>query len=207
MKVLVIGAGGKSGQLVVERALAAGHTVTALVHNAGEYKAPAGTQVLAGDATDAATVARAVAGQDAVIDAIGGHTPFLTTHLEETTAKAVATAMQQQGVRRLVVISVLGAGDSKEQATFFYEKLLMPTFLHGALPDKEAMEAAVKQSNLDFVLVRPPFLSDDPATGSVHIVTGENKAHKITRADLAQFLVDQLTSDTYLGQAVTVTNS
>lgn len=207
MKVLVIGAGGKSGQLVVERALAAGHSVTALVHDAASYKAPAGVQVVAGDATDPATVEKAMAGQEAVIDAIGGKTPYLSTDLEQNTAKAVIGAMQQHGVRRLVAISVLGVGDSKEQAGFFYEYLLKPTFLRGAVPDKEAMEAEVKASGLDFVLVRPPFLTDDPATGAAHVVTGDTKANKITRADLAQFLVDQLASDTYVGQAVTVTNS
>ncbi len=207
MKVLVIGAGGKSGQQVVEKALAAGHTVTAFVHDAADYPAPAGVRVIAGDATDAATVAKAVAGQDAVVDAIGGHTPYLKTELERNTAQAVVAAMRQHGVRRLVVISVLGAGDSKAQGTFLYEYLMVPTFLRGAVPDKEAMEAEVRRSALDFVLVRPPLLTDDPATGEVHVVTGENKAHKITRADLAQFIVDQLTQDTHLGQAVTVANS
>ncbi|MDO7887488.1 NAD(P)-dependent oxidoreductase [Hymenobacter cheonanensis] len=207
MKILVVGAGGKSGQLVVERALAAGHSVTALVHDAASYKAPAGVQVVTGDATDAATVEKAVAGQQAVIDAIGGKTPYLATDLEQHTAKAIIDAMHRHGVRRLIAISVLGVGDSKEQAGFFYEHLLMPTFLRGAVPDKEAMEAEVKASGLDFVLVRPPFLTDSPATGQAHVVTDEDKAHKITRADLAQFMVDQLQSDTYLGQAVTVTNS
>lgn len=207
MKVLVIGAGGKSGQVVVERALAAGHSVTALVHNADSYHAPAGVQVVAGDATDLATVEKAMAGQEAVIDAIGGKTPYLATDLERNTAKAIIGAMRQHGVRRLIAISVLGVGDSKEQAGFFYEHLLKPTFLRGAVPDKEAMEAEVKASGLDFVLVRPPFLTDDPATGQAHVVTGEDKAHKITRTDLAQFMVDQLQKDTYLGQAITVTSS
>lgn len=207
MKVLVIGAGGKSGQQVVEKALAAGHTVTAFVHNAADYPAPAGVRVVAGDATDAATVDAAVAGQDAVVDAVGGHTPYLKTQLERNTAKVVVAAMQHQGVRRLVVISVLGIGDSQEQGTFLYEYLMKPTFLRGAIPDKEVMEAEVKRSGLDFVLVRPPYLTDDPATGEVHVVTGEDKAHKITRADLAQFIVDQLTQDTYVGQAVTAANS
>ena len=207
MNVLVIGAGGKSGQQVVEKALAAGHAVTAFVRDATAYHAPAGVRVVAGDATDAATVNQAVAGQDAVIDAVGGHTPYLKTQLEQDTAKAVVAAMQQHGVRRLVVISVLGVGDSQEQGTFLYEYLMKPTFLRGAIPDKEAMEAEVKQSDLDFVLVRPPYLTDDPATGEAHVVTGDTKAHKITRADLAQFIVDQLTQDTYLGQAVTVANS
>lgn len=207
MKVLVIGAAGESGQQVVEQALAAGHTVTAFVHHADAYHAPAGVRVVAGDATDATAIGQAVAGQDAVIDAIGGKSPYLSTHLEQDAAKVILAAMQQHGVRRFIAISVLGVGDSKAQATFFYEHLLLPTFLHGAAPDKAAMEAEVRQSNLDFVLVRPPYLSNDPATGQAHVVAGEEKAHSITRADLARFIVEQLTSDTYLGQAVTVTNS
>lgn len=207
MKVLVIGAAGASGQQIVEHALAAGHTVTAFVHDAAKYHAPTGVRVVAGDATDAAAIEQAVAGQEAVVDAIGGSTPYLTTHLEENTAKAVTAAMQRHGVRRLVVISVVGAGDSAEQAGFWYRYLLAPVFLHGAIPDKEAMEAEVRRSGLDFVVVRPPVLTNDPATGDAHVVPGPTTVHSITRTDLAQFIVAQLTSDQYLGQVVTVANS
>ena len=69
------------------------------------------------------------------------------------------------------------------------------------------MEAAVRASGVAFVIARPPLLSDDPETGSVRIVTGEAKAHKITRGDLAQFLVDQLTTDDNLGKSVVVANA
>ena len=108
---------------------------------------------------------------------------------------------------RLVVISVLGAGESGEQASFLYEHLFLPTFLRGAIKDKNAMEEVVRQSGLEWVLVRPPFLSDSDATGSVKIVAEHETAHKITRGDLAQFLVDQLASDAYVGKAVTIANS
>ena len=163
-------------------------------------------RVVAGDAGTAGRLNEAMAGQEAVIDAIGGKTPFLNTELEQNAAKNVLAAMKENGVRRLIVISVLGEGESKKQLTFFYEHIVMPTFLRGVIKDKAAMEAEVKQSGLDFVLVRPPVLSDDAAKGTVRVIEGDEKAHKITRADLAQFLVDQLTSDTYLGQAVTVAN-
>ena len=115
--------------------------------------------------------------------------------------------MKDAGTKRLVVISVLGAGDSGKQSPFWYEHLFLPTFLHGALPDKNAMEAEVKASGVEWVLVRPPILTDDPATGSVKVIAEHEVAHKITRGDLAQFLVDQLTSDTYLGKAVVVANN
>ncbi len=115
--------------------------------------------------------------------------------------------MKRNRVRRLIAISVLGEGESKTEAGFFYEHILMPTFLHGAIPDKAGMEAAIEHSGLDFVIVRPPALSDSEATGQIRIIEPHQHAHRITRADLAQFTVDQLTLDTYLGQAVTIANT
>ena len=210
MKVLVIGAAGKTGRLVVDRALAAGHTVVALVHDTGalaEHPLPAQVQVAPGDVHDAAAIVGAMAGCDGVIDTLGGKKPFLKTDLESSAARVVVAAMKDTGAKRLVVISVLGAGDSGRQSPFWYEHLFLPTFLHGALPDKNAMEAEVKASGVEWVLVRPPILTDDDAKGSVQVLTGDSIAHKITRADLAQFLVDQLTSDTHVGTAVVIANS
>jgi putative NADH-flavin reductase len=212
MKVLVIGAAGKSGKLIVERAVAAGHTVTALVHQhkeEGDHKNedfPAGVEIVHGDARNPGRLDQVMTGQNAVIDAIGGTTPFKDTDLESTTARVVVDTMQREGVKRLLVISVLGAGDSVQHAGFFYEHLLMPTFLRGALKDKNHMESEIQYSGLDFVIVRPPFLTDSDPKGTVEIVEGDAKASKITRADLAQFLVDQLTSNRYLGRAITIAN-
>lgn len=75
MKILVVGASGKSGEALVERALAEGHQVTAFVHNASEYR-QTGARVIEGDVLDSEKVDTAVAGQDAVLDALGGHTPY-----------------------------------------------------------------------------------------------------------------------------------
>ena len=75
MNVLVIGAAGKTGSAVVEQALTAGHQVTAFVHQKEGYDAPENVRVVEGDATDPATVAAAVAGQDAVLDTIGAKHP------------------------------------------------------------------------------------------------------------------------------------
>lgn len=210
MKVLVIGAAGKTGRLVVDRALAAGHSVKALVHDTATLAdAPLsdGVHIVQGDVHDAATVRQALAGCEAVIDTLGGKKPFLKTDLESSAARVVLAAMEEQGVRRLIVISVLGAGDSGAQASFWYEHLLLPTFLHGALPDKNAMEEAVKASNVDWVLVRPPVLSDDPATGDIKHVIEHDVAHRLTRGDLAQFLVDQVQNDAYIRQAIVIANS
>ena len=107
-------------------------------------------------------------------------------------------------------VSVLGAGDSTEHTGFFYEHLFLPTFLRGATPDKSAMESSVEGSALEWVILRPAILTDDGATRDVRIYSAADagdKAHKISRADVAQFMVDQLTSDDHLRQAVTIATS
>ena len=206
MKVLVVGAAGKTGRAVVEQAVAAGHEVTAFVHSAEGYAVP-GVAVRAGDASDATAMGAAVAGQDAVIDTVGGKTPYRRTTLETSVAEAIVAAMQRQGARRLVVTSSIGVGDSSRNTTPPV-KVVVATFLRGSTRDKAGMESAVRVSGLDWIITRPAVLNDKPATGDVRVLSAESgeKAAAITRADLAVFLVAQLTSDDHLHQAVTLAN-
>ena len=206
MKVLVVGAAGKTGRAVVGHAVGAGHEVTALVHGDGADLGPA-VAVRVGDATDTGTVAAAVAGRDAVIDTVGGRTPYRRTTLETDVAKAVVSAMREHGVRRLVVTSFIGEGASAANTTV-PEKVLLHTFLRGARVDKAGMESAVSASGLDWVITRPPVLTDKPATGATRVLAsgGRGRARTIARADLAAFLVAQLTDDQYLRHAVVVTD-
>ncbi len=207
MKVLVIGAAGKTGRAVVEQAVAAGHQVTAFVHNANEYKV-SDVRVIEGDAANTVAMDAAVLGQDAVLDTIGDKTPYKTTTLESSAANTIIASMQRNGVRRLVVTSMLGEGDSKANIPI-YERLLLATLLRGADKDKAAMESAVEASGLDWVILRPAFLTDDPAKGNIRVFAAETgeKAHKITRADVASFMVAQVSNNEYLHQAVTIANN
>lgn len=207
MKIIVIGAGGRTGRAVVEQAVAAGHEVTAFVHKADEYDVT-DVRVIEGDAADSAAMNAAVSGQDAVIDTIGGKTPYKETTLESSAASTIITAMQHNGVRRLVVSSMLGVGESKANASIFL-RLLVATFLRGANKDKAAMESAVKSSGLDWVILRPAILTDDSATGNVRVFDAKTggKAHKITRADLASLMIARVSGSEYLHQAVTIANS
>ena len=164
MKILVIGAAGKSGRAVVEAALSAGHQVTACVRTIGEYQ-PANVTMIQGDATDVLDMERAIAGQDAVIDTIGGKSPFKSDGSESRAAEAITSAMRKHGVRRLVVISMIGEGDSTANLPMV-ERLLLPPLMRAELKDKAAMEATVEASELDWVIVRPPFLNDGSATGA-----------------------------------------
>ena len=204
MNVLIFGANGKTGKLVVEKALIAGHTVTAFLRTPAEIP---NVRVVTGDASNPAAVRAAVTGQQAVVDTIGGKTPWKSTMLEQTAARNIIAAMQAVSARRIIVVSMMGLGSSRPQAPFWYSSLLMATFLHGSTADKAAMEAVIMASDLDYTIVRPPILTETSATGSILTPTPPTKAHKITRADLAQFLVDQITGTQYLKQAVVVANS
>jgi putative NADH-flavin reductase len=209
MKVVVFGAGGKTGKLIVTEAVAAGHKVTAFFKERKDFPSniDGAVSLVEGDVTHPAQVSAAIAGNDAVIDAIGGKTPYKKTQLEQNGAKSILDGMKEHGVRRLIVISMLGIGDSKEQEPWWGSHLLQPTFLRGEAKDKEVMEKEVRESDIDYTLVRPAILSDAAPTGSARVFRGAEKAHKITRADLAQFIVAQLGSNTYLNQAVTVASS
>ena len=210
MKILVVGAAGKTGRLVVDEAIAAGHRVTALVHDPKEDQKqpfPAGVDVVHGDVQNPSRLEHAMEGCAAVIDTLGGKTPWKSTELESGAARVILEVMARVGAKRLVVISVLGAGESEAQAPWMYEHILVPTYLRGAVADKNEMEAEVRASPVEWVLVRPPVLNDHEPTGSIRIVPPAETAHKITRGDLAKFLVEQLTSNSYVGQAVTVANS
>lgn len=205
MKVLVLGAAGKTGSAVVDQAVTEGHDVTAFVHNAGAYTR-SDVRVVEGDALNPEQVRSAVAGQDAVIDALGGKTPYKDSTFETTAARIVITAMQTAGVRRLLIVSALGEGDSKANTSFVYEHLLMPTFLRGVVKDKAGMEAEVSASHLDWTIVRPALLTDDDPSGTIRVYEADDSdtAHKISRVDLASFLLRELPLATYSGRAVTV---
>ena len=206
MNVLIFGGTGKTGSLVVERALTKGHAVTVLVRDPIKFTRP-NVRVITGNATNPSDVLAAMHGQQAVIEAIGGTTPWKSTHLESDAIHAIIHAMQEESVRRLISVSMMGIGNSRAQAPFWYRSLLMPTFLHGSTQDKTNKETAITADHVDYVIVRPPILKDTPATGHVHILNNGATGHTITRADLATFLVDQLESNANLNRAVTVVNT
>ena len=207
MNLLVIGAAGRTGQLVVDQALSAGHTITAFVHSEEDYEAPARVATFQGDVLKPESVTEAMQQQDAVIDTLGGHVPWRQTTLETNGARNVIAAMRSNKVRRLVICSTLGEGDSIANVHPWYEHLIMPTLLRGVMRDKAGMEEVVSHSDLDWIIVRPAGLTDGDHK-PVRIITpeSEEKVRFITRADVASFLIAQLTSDQYLRQAVGIAN-
>ena len=156
--------------------------------------------MIEGDARNEITLGRALDGCDAVVSALGTGMGFRKVSLLTEATRALVAAMTRSGVRRLVCISALGVGDSHGHGGFVFDQLFQPLLLSQAYKDKDRQEAAIRASSLDWVIVRPGMLTDDPAQGSVRAVidlAGINGG-KIARADVARFVVDQLTTDTWL---------
>jgi uncharacterized protein YbjT (DUF2867 family) len=206
MKVLVLGATGGTGRLIVRDALAKGHRVVALVRSTARVDLP-GADLIEGDARDEGTLRRALDGSDAVVSALGTGVGFSEVSLLTDATRALVSAMTNTGVRRLVCISALGVGDSKGHGGFVFNRLFQPLLLSHAYKDKERQEAAIRASSLDWVVVRPTQLTNDPARGSVRAftdLTGFNGG-KIARADVAKFVVEQLTTDAWLRRTPVIT--
>ena len=206
MRLLVIGATGGTGREIVRQATASGHQVTALVRDETEGReALPGTTLIAGDARNVTVLRQAVAGQDAVADALGSSMsgPLKEVTLFSESTKALIEAMQAEGVRRLVCITGIGAGDSRGHGGFLYDHLIQPVLLRGVYADKDCQEELIRASGLDWVIVRPALLSDGPAVGGTQALTDLEHVHggSITRADTAAFLLAQLSSDEWLHKA------
>lgn len=203
MRIFVIGATGATGQQIVERGLTQGHDITALVRNPDKFEMKhESLHVVKGDILDRGSL-DAVQQQDAVISSLGTRKISLepVTLLSEGT-KNLVRAMEQHGVKRLICITGLGAGDSKGHGGFLYDRLILPLILRRIYDDKNRQEAEVRQSNLDWTIVRPAALTDDPAIGDYRVMTDLTgvTAGNISRVDVADFVLGQLTDDHYLYQ-------
>ncbi len=205
MKLVIFGATGGTGLEVVKQALAAGHAVTALARSPDKLSLgnPALT-VVQGDVLDPSAVERVVAGVDAVICSLG-NTANNPDFVVSSGTQVIVDAMQMLAVRRLIVVSSIGVGDSKDQVPFFF-KALMKTVLKKAMQDKERQEQIVRASGLEWTIVRPGGLTDGPQTGVYKSGTDPKiTAGQVSRADVADFVLKQLTDATYLHKAPSVT--
>jgi putative NADH-flavin reductase len=203
MKILVFGATGGTGRHVVEQGLGRGHEVTAFVRDPDKLRVEhERLRVAQGDALDYETVERAVHGQDAVVCVLGTPARKAGTVRSEGTQNIIR-AMEKAGVRRLVVQSTIGMGDSVEMLPFQYKYVLVPLLLRSVFADHERQEEYVRQSPLDWTLVRPGAFTKGERTGAYKHGTGVTTIikGKLSRADAADFLLKQLQGDAYVREA------
>jgi len=207
-KILVLGATGGTGRLIVSQALAQGYDVAALVHSPEKGGDLQGANVIVGDARDERALREALKGRDAVVSALGtAASPFREVTLLSVATRALVSAMKVEQVSRLVCITGIGAGDSAGHGGFVFDHLIFPLLLRHVYADKNRQEAIVRDSGLDWVLIRPSILNDKPGRGTIRALTDLSGFHggTISRQDVATFVVRQLRADTWLRQAPLIT--
>ena len=207
MRITVFGSSGATGREIVAQALAAGHHVTAFVRDPAKLTvtAPA-LSLVQGDVTDASAVARAIIGRDAVFCALGAASPLKLDTAITAGMQHILAAMRDTGVRRLIYLSFIGMRESRDQAGWFVKHVAV-RLLANDTAGHEAREAMIKASATDFTIVRAPKLRNGARKGPLRHgqrLVATSPFAMISRADLATFMLGQLTDTTYIRHPVTV---
>lgn len=209
MKLTIFGASGRTGRPLVEQALAAGHTVTALVRDPSRLPIKgAGLSVVKGDVLRAEDVERAVAGADVVLSALGQVRGSPKDLLTAATRNIVA-AMQKHGVRRLISLTGAGVPAPQDEPKLINHliKFALVTLSGDVLRDAEAHAEIIRRSDLEWVIVRGPMLTEGERTGQYRVGwVGVNTGPRIPRGDVADFMLKQVDSPAYLRQAPMVSS-
>ncbi|WP_346290107.1 SDR family oxidoreductase [Sphaerothrix gracilis] len=203
MKLLVFGATGSVGRQVVEQALEQGHIVTAFGRHPAKLNLQhANLKFWQGDVLDLAVVEQAVQGQDAVVCTLGSGQKLTGTVRSQGTQNIIQ-AMQRAGIRRLICQTTLGAGDSWNSLNFYWKYIMFGLILRHVFSDHERQEQQVRQSGLDWTIVRPgAFIAGDRTGQYRHGFSGSDKTSKlkISRPDVADFILRQIGDRSYLHQ-------
>ena len=207
MKLAIFGATGKTGLELVKQALEKEYTVTAFVRTAARLTiVNERLNIVTGDVFDPETVTQAIDGQDAVLCVLGVGSDLKKTTVRTTGTINIISAMRANNVKRLIVVTAMGVGESWNTLSMV-NKFFFATMLKSSRTDHEAQETAVKNSGLDWTIIRPSGLTDTPRTGIYQV--GENipaTTSKIARADVADLILKELEQNTHIGKALTITN-
>ncbi len=202
MRLLVLGASGGVGSLLVEQAVARGHRVTAQTRSAAKLTESDAVSVIVGSPTDDAFLRQHIVGHDAVVLCLGVDRLGATTLFSDTT-KAVIGAMNAATVRRLVAITGVGAGDSKGHGGWLYNAIIYPLFTRSRYADKDRQEQIIEQSDLEWTIVRPAPFAASAGNGPWQVWTeipDRLQLRSITRAEVASFILDSLENASFIRQ-------
>jgi putative NADH-flavin reductase len=205
MRVLIVGATGGTGRRLVAQALDRGHTVTALARDPTRLRlAHPQLTIVQGDVLDLASVDAAMRGQDAVVSALGHKRFFYPTRTLSEGTRNILSAMETRGVRRFVCETSLGIGDSAGRMGLYYTLFTIPVILPFYYWDKTRQERMIAATNVEWVIVRPGLLTKSSGRGRYRYgrrIGSFLWTPRISRADVADFMLDQLVSDTCLRAA------
>lgn len=205
-RALLIGGTGPTGAQVLDRATRPGLSLRALARRPEAVDSHRDTvEVVRGDVRDPASLKEAMDGVDTVISVLG--TPLTTKPVDLLSigTRNIIDAMHTTGAVRLICVTGMGAGDSRGHGGFVYDRLILPTLLRSIYADKDRQERAVRDSGLDWVLVRPAQLTNGKPGGVYQPVTqlrNGDRMRPISRADVAEFLVSEVLNPRYHRQVV-----
>lgn len=208
MKTIVFGATGTVGIEIVKQGLTSGHEVTAFVRNPEKlsFLKHENLKIVQGDVLNAEDVERALQGQEIVLCALGDGSKG---KVRAAGTGNIIEAMNKVGVPRLICQSTLGAGDSYGSLNFVWKYIMFGILLRRALSDHNLQEKLIQDSNLDYTIVRPSAFTNGEITRNYEIGFDNNRkglSLKINRADIADFMLNQLTGDRFSKKTVNISN-
>lgn len=209
MKLAIFGATGRTGQHLLRQALEAGHDVTILARDPAKVAVKNDRlRVVKGSVTDSACVDQVVAGADAVLSVLGPTSNEPTFAISRGT-QSIIQSMKKNGIKRLVISAGAGVGDPGDSPKLFnkFINVLLKATAKNVYEDMLRTVALVRESGLDWTVVRVPMLTDAPKTGQVKVgMVGKGMGPRITRADMAEYMLQQVQSDEHIRKAPAVSN-
>jgi|ERR1051326_1985034 putative NADH-flavin reductase len=201
MNILIFGASGATGRELVKQSLERGHVVTAFVRNPAKLALQhERLKTVQGDVKEYSSIECAVKGQDAVLSAVGVSKPLKRDAVVVEGVGNIVKAMESDTVRRFVYLSFVGVGESRNDGGFIL-KHLISRIVRNEIADHEVKEQLIRSSKLDWTIVRPPKLTGGPGTGtyrSGEAIRTRSLLPTMSRADVADFMLRQLTDNTFI---------
>ncbi|MET8852278.1 NAD(P)-binding oxidoreductase [Amycolatopsis sp. NPDC004625] len=216
--LLVFGGSGRTGAHVLEYAAQRGHRVRALVRDPGQVQAPAGVELIRGTPANVDDIRRAAEGTDGVISVLNNGRasdnpwakPVSPPMFMTDAARHMLTVMGEQGIRRIVLASTQGAGDDWARLNPLVKAFIKLSNIKAGFEDHTGVDQVIRASpGIDWTLARAVTLTDKPAVGPVRAAEAGTEAPgaRISRADLAQFLVQAIEDDAWIRKAPLVWNT
>jgi len=204
MRLAIFGATGGTGLALTEQALNHGHSVRVLVRNPNRMPlVNPNMRVVLGNVLDRESVQKTLLGSDAALSCLGQRNLLRNTRVVSEGTRMILDVMKQHGLRRLVMESAFGAGESLAQASLV-ERLVFATLLWAPYQDKNLIEPEVKSSGLDWTILRPVLLTNGPATNSYAVSGARPSKSSVSRADVAAAMLKAVEERLWIGEALSV---
>jgi putative NADH-flavin reductase len=209
MKIIIFGATGRTGLPLVTQALAAGHEVTAFVRNPNKIQiSHAKLRVIQGELVDTVRVEAAIAGQDAVLSALGP-IPNGRKDIMKVAFTNIIAAMQKRGVKRLISLTGAGVAQPGDEPKLInkFIGLMLNLISKDVIIDSSEHARLVRASGLDWTVVRVPMLTDAARSGNIRVgMVGINDGMRIARSDVAAFMLRVLEDGSHIHAAPVISS-